>query len=133
MTNLTAIDQKVIDVLRLFEENEDLTEHVLGFLSSGMFSEWDCSLTQGLEAGFGGQELQIAARAGRMEAEFLKKLADYPVEDPCELCGESLVGEEEIGEMHGGTKDRFGNPEFGRTSGGRVHAQCGLDHDWEIS
>lgn len=128
-----AIKEKTIEILRMFEGDEGLTEQVLGFLSSGMFDEWDCSLSQGLENGFGGMELQLAAKSGRQEAEFRKKLFEFPVDNPCQLCGESLDDEEDIGEMYGETQDRFGNPEYGKVSRGLVHAQCGLDHNWEVS
>lgn len=127
------IHEATINALKLMESEEGVAEQVLGFLSSGMFSEWDIGLTDGLNEGFGGMELQIAAKTGRQEAEFRKKLFDFPVDDPCQLCGESLKGEEDIGEMNGSTQDRFGNPEYGKVSGGRVHAQCGLDHGWEVS
>lgn len=56
-----------------------------------------------------------------------------PFENCCELCGESLTGEEDIGEMYGEETPRYGNPEYGTTTSGRVHAQCGLDQGWSIA
>lgn len=58
------------DILRAFTADDVLVEDVLGYLNAGMFDEWDASLTQGLEIGFGGPELQIAARAGLAKAEY---------------------------------------------------------------
>ena len=41
-----------------------LADLVLQYLNHGMTEEWDCTLPQGLENGFGGVELQLAARSG---------------------------------------------------------------------
>lgn len=59
--------------------------------------------------------------------------AMYPMDAPCVLCGESLEGEEDKGEMYGPAKPRFGNDRYGFVRRGLVHAQCGLDHGWEVA
>lgn len=138
-----AIKENAIKILQMFETEDELADQVLGLLSGGMFDEWDCSLTQGIELGFGGDEFKIAAKSARLTAEFVngkeaevaKRIADFESEvpAPCVLCGESTVDEEDKGEMHGEEQDRYGNAEYGTVTRGLVHAQCGLDHDWEVS
>lgn len=51
-------------IIAAFAEDEsgELCDEVLGRLSLGMSLEWDCTLPQALELGFGGPELAIAAR-----------------------------------------------------------------------
>ena len=59
--------RRVLDLLRDREEglaSEDLADQVLARLDWGMMDEWDIGLADGLREGFGGTELQVAARAG---------------------------------------------------------------------
>lgn len=51
----------------------------------------------------------------------------------CDLCGELLAGEEDIGEMHGSGQYKHGVLQNGLITEGLVHAQCGLDAGWEVS
>ena len=52
------------EVLEAMAESPTLADEVLKYLNYGMGDEWDCTLPQGLEIGFGGDELQIAAKSG---------------------------------------------------------------------
>ena len=54
-------------------------------------------------------------------------------EHRCEVCGEKLGTEDDIGEMHGEPVNLYGARSNGLTSSGRVHAQCGRDVGWEVS
>lgn len=60
---------KAVDVLKAMSESETLADEVIGYLNHGMTDEWDCTLSQGLELGFGGTELRLAARTGLALAE----------------------------------------------------------------
>lgn len=51
-------------VLEAMAKEVGLADLVLQYLNHGMLDEWDCSLEQGLQNGFGGVELQLAARSG---------------------------------------------------------------------
>lgn len=62
-----------IEVLKAMSESEDLADEVLDFLNEGMHEEWDISLPDGLMEGFGGEELQIAARSAFCRAEFFQR------------------------------------------------------------
>jgi hypothetical protein len=41
-----------------------LTDEVLRYLNEGMLDEWDCTLSHGLQEGFGNSEFRVAAKAG---------------------------------------------------------------------
>jgi hypothetical protein len=51
----------------------------------------------------------------------------------CDLCGELLAQETDIGEMHGASQPHYGIESNGFVSSGLVHAQCGLDVGWEVA
>lgn len=50
--------------LRLVAAEEGGVEELLQALDAGMYDEWDIGLVDGLTEGFGGFELQLAARSG---------------------------------------------------------------------
>jgi hypothetical protein len=50
------------DILDAMSKDDTLAEQVLHLLNQGMWDEWDTSLVGGLDMGFGGAELRIAAR-----------------------------------------------------------------------
>lgn len=65
------------EVLKAFAEEPKLADDVLLYLNHGMWDEWDCDLLTGItEVGFGGPELQIAARSGLSLAEYHKEHPD---------------------------------------------------------
>ncbi len=53
----------VTQILEAFARDRTLCDRTLAYLNYGMQDEWDCTLPQGLELGFGGHELQIAAHS----------------------------------------------------------------------
>lgn len=63
-----------IAILKAMSESDGLAEEVLGYLNDGMWDEWDCDLLTGItNHGFGGLELQLAAKSGLSKAEFNKE------------------------------------------------------------
>lgn len=52
------------EVLVAMAKDGQLADDVLRYLNHGMLDEWDCTLPQGLELGFGNDELATAAKAG---------------------------------------------------------------------
>ena len=63
----------VTQILEAFARDRTLCDKVLAYLNYGMQDEWDCTLPQGLELGFGGPELQIAANTAFILAKHHKQ------------------------------------------------------------
>ena len=59
---------------------------------------------------------------------------EHPLADKqCDLCGEYLGDEDDIGEMYGQDRYRFGMAGNAIINYGLVHAQCGLDSKWGVA
>lgn len=69
---MASAELTVIQVLQAMAASDNLAENVLYYLNDGMWDEWDTDLPSGLKQGFGGQELQLAAKSGLCLAEYHK-------------------------------------------------------------
>lgn len=65
-----------LEILEAFVNDEageyrgQLIEEVISYMNLGMHDEWDIGLLEGIKEGFGGEELQIAARSALSLARF---------------------------------------------------------------
>lgn len=62
-------------ILQALAADSELLDEVLSMLDYGMWDEWDCGLADGLQLGFGPEEIKLAARVGDMRAEYLGRPA----------------------------------------------------------
>jgi hypothetical protein len=70
---LAARQGTAAEVLKAMAEDGQLAEDVLIYLEAGMRDEWDCNLHDAGELGFGPPELALAARTGKIMAEYQQK------------------------------------------------------------
>jgi hypothetical protein len=62
----------VTDILNaIVALGDDEIDFLFQMLDSGMWDEWDCSLTGGIEMGFGSAEIRLAAKSGASTAKWI--------------------------------------------------------------